>query len=211
MGLTGAITAAVLVASTVVGNPPHIVQQVNLFASPTGTGTACTQTQPCGLAQAQQNVRGLVGQATGDIVVNLAGGTYRRTAPLRFGVADSGQHGHQVVYQAESGQTPTLTGARQVTGFTLVDATKNIYRAAVPISTASRQLFVNGVRADRDRSQNNPGGFSVSATGFTSAGWRTPTNCWAPRASSIWTVEPAGSTTSPARTRTWPPPTWNCR
>lgn len=167
MGLTATVTAAALVAGTFVG-PPHVQQQLTLYAAPAGTGTTCTQqAQPCSLAQAQAQVRTLVAGATGDIVVDLAGGTYRLTDPLRFGVQDSGQHGHHVVYQAEPSQTPIISGARQVTGFTLVDPAKNVYRAAVPAGTQSRQLFVNGVRADRDRTPMNPGGFSVSATGFT--------------------------------------------
>ncbi|HEX4724179.1 MAG TPA: right-handed parallel beta-helix repeat-containing protein [Pseudonocardiaceae bacterium] len=166
MGLSVGVAAATLLASTFVG-PPHVLQQVNLYASPTGGGGTCTQGAPCGLTQAQQQVRTMTAQASGDIVVNLAGGTYRLTSPLRFGVQDSGQNGHHVVYQAEPGQTPVISGATRITGFTLVDATKNVYRAPVPAGTASRQLFVNGVRADRDRGPTNPAGFTVSATGFT--------------------------------------------
>jgi len=168
MGLSATVTALALVASTVTA-PPHVVQQVGLYASPTGTGTSCTQAQPCGLTQARQQVRSLVGSATGDVVVNLAGGTYRLTDALRFGVADSGQHGHQVIWQAEPGQVPVISGARQVTGFTLVDASKNIYRAPVPVGTDSRQLFVDGVRAYRDRGPANPSGFTVTSTGFATA------------------------------------------
>src|SRR5882757_6411458 len=165
MGFSVVIAAAALVAGTF-GNAPHATQ-VTLFASPTGSGTACTQSQPCGLAQAQQTVRTMTGQATGDIVVDLAGGTYRLTSPLRFGVQDSGLNGHKVVYQAVPGQTPVLSGGLRVTGFTLFDATKNIFRAPVPAGTTSRQLFVDGVRAARDRGATNPAGFSLSTTGFT--------------------------------------------
>lgn len=34
-------------------------------------------------------------------------------------------------------------------GFSLYDGAKNIYRASVPVGTQSRQLFVDGVRAQR--------------------------------------------------------------
>src|SRR6266702_3869711 len=98
MGLSVVIAATALVAGTF-GAAPHATQ-VTLFAAPTGAGTACTQSQPCGLVQAQQTVRTMTAQATGDIVVDLAGGTYRLTSPLRFGVQDSGLNGHKVVYQA---------------------------------------------------------------------------------------------------------------
>jgi hypothetical protein len=92
MGLSVVIAATALLAGTV-GAAPHATQ-VTLFASPTGSGTTCTQSQPCGLAQAQQTVRTMTAQATGDIVVDLAGGTYRLTSPLRFGIQDSGPIGH---------------------------------------------------------------------------------------------------------------------
>src|SRR6266699_3302857 len=161
MGFSVVIAATALVAGTF-GGTPHVVQQVTLFASPTGTGTACTQSQPCGLTQAQQTVRTMTAQATGDIVVDLGGGTYRLTSPLRFGVQDSGLNGHKVVYQAVPGQTPVISGGQRVTGFTVFDAAKNIFRAPVPAGVVGRQLFVAGVRADRTRGVVNPAGFSLS-------------------------------------------------
>lgn len=140
-----------------------------LYASPTGSGSSCSTNNPCSLSSARDKVRGLVPHATGDVTVELLGGTYRLTSPLKLGVQDSGTPGHRVVYQAAPGQTPILSGATKVTGFTRVDATKNIYRASVPKGVASRELFVNGVRAVRARTANNPGGFSVTSTGFTTS------------------------------------------
>jgi hypothetical protein len=113
------------------------------------------------------------------VVVQLAGGTYRLTSAFQLGVQDSGRPGHPVVYEAAPGQTPVFSGATRVTGFTKVDAAKNIYRAKVPAGTASRELFVNGARAVRAQGPKNPGGFSVTATGFTTsdpsyASWTNP-------------------------------------
>jgi hypothetical protein len=165
-----AVVAAVVPAIGLLGGPPAAgTPQVTLFASPDGQGFACVAENPCGLATVQAKVRQVAGQVDGDIVVQLLGGTYRLTAPLRFGVQDSGQHGHTVTYTAAPGQHPVLSGALRVTGFTKFDATKDIYRAKVPVGVASRQLFVDGVRADRDRSASNPSGFSVSANGFTTS------------------------------------------
>jgi hypothetical protein len=137
-----------------------------LSVSPTGTGSSCRVTAPCALTTARDKVRALVPRAAGDVIVELDGGTYRLSAPLRLGVEDSGRPGHRVVYRAAAGQTPLLSGARQVTGFTKVDAAKNIYQAAVPAGTESRDLFVDGVRAQRAAGPRDPGGFSVTATGF---------------------------------------------
>ncbi|MBM9503309.1 right-handed parallel beta-helix repeat-containing protein [Actinacidiphila acididurans] len=140
-----------------------------LHVAPDGRGSACTTTSPCTLDTARDQARALVPGATGDVVVELQGGTYRLTGPFRLGVQDSGRPGHPVVYRAAAGQKPVLTGAMKVTGFTRVDAARNIYRADVPAGTASRELFVNGVRADRDRGPRDPSGFSVTPTGFHTA------------------------------------------
>src|ERR1051325_9194484 len=51
--------------------------QTTLYVSPRGSGTACSSSSPCSLSQAKSTVESLVGSMTGDIVVYLAGGTYR--------------------------------------------------------------------------------------------------------------------------------------
>ncbi len=140
-----------------------------LYASPTGTGSSCTQAAPCSLTGAQARVRTLDSTMAGDIDVDLLGGTYRVTDPLRFGPQDSGENGHDVVYQAYPGQVPVISGAQQVSGFSLYDSGKNIYRADVPVGTQSRQLFVDGVRAQRARSALNPAGFTLSGSSFTTS------------------------------------------
>jgi len=104
---------------------------------------------------------------TGDIAVSLAGGTYRLSSTFQLGPQDSGQNGHTVIWQAASGQTPVISGATQVTGWSQYDTGRNIWRASVPAGTASRQLWVNGVEATRARGAMNPGGFSLSGTSFT--------------------------------------------
>ncbi len=140
-----------------------------LYVAPDGHGSTCGSRDPCALTTARDKVRTLIAGAAGDVVVELRGGTYRLTSPLRLGVQDSGRPGHQVVYRAAAGQTPVLSGALKVTGFTQVDAAKNIYRANVPKGTSSRDLFVDDVRADRARGPRDPGGFSVTPTGFTTS------------------------------------------
>ncbi|HEY0805770.1 MAG TPA: hypothetical protein VGD84_11920, partial [Pseudonocardiaceae bacterium] len=140
-----------------------------IYASPDGIGAACQLNNPCSLDMARVNVQKTLLHAQGDVNVDLFGGTYRLTSPLQLGVQDSGSPGHRVVYQAVPGQTPILSGAQQVTGFTKIDATKNIYRASVPVGVTSRELFVNGVRAERARSANNPSGFNTTNTGFTTS------------------------------------------
>ena len=61
---------------------PAFAASTTLYASPSGSGTACSASQPCSITQAKTNVRALNNSMTGDITVELADGTYRLTAPL---------------------------------------------------------------------------------------------------------------------------------
>ena len=140
-----------------------------LYASPGGQGSACDEAAPCSLGQAQTEVRTLTPTMAGDIDVDLLGGGYRLASTFRLGPQDSGENGHQVVYQAAPGQNPVITGARQVTGWSEYNSTKDVYRAAVPVGTQSSQLFVNGARAQRARSALNPSGFTLSGSSFVTS------------------------------------------
>ncbi len=138
-----------------------------LYASPTGTGTACSASAPCSVTQAKTAVEAIDGNMSGDIVVQLAGGTYRLSAPLTLGTADSGSNGYNVIWQAAPGQSPILSGGQQVTGWTLHDSSANIYAAAVPTGVDSRQLYVDGALASRAAIAINRSDVSVTATGLT--------------------------------------------
>ncbi|MFD8321212.1 hypothetical protein [Kitasatospora purpeofusca] len=149
------------------------------YASPTGTGTACTAVAPCSLVGARDLVRSLAPRMASDIRVLLRGGTYRLDRTFELAPQDSGTGGHTVHWQAYPGEEPVLSGARKVTGWSLVDAGTGLHRAAVPSGTESRQLYVDGVRAERTRSEADPGGFTRTATGFTTSdgrytSWRNP-------------------------------------
>lgn len=143
--------------------------QTTLYVAPNGSGTACSPSSPCSLSQAKSTVESLAGSMTADIVVSLAGGTYRLSSPFQLGPQDSGQNGHTVYWEAAAGQTPVFNGATQVTGWSLYDSSHNIWRASVPTGTQSRQLWVNGVAATRARSAMNPSGFTLSGTSFTTS------------------------------------------
>jgi hypothetical protein len=101
------------------------------------------------IAKAQSVIRGINSNMSGDIVVNLASGTYLQTSPLTFMSADSGTNGHNVIYQAASGAVPLISGGQTITGWSLHDSTKNIWQATVGTSLQTRQLYVNGWRANR--------------------------------------------------------------
>ncbi|MCP5537425.1 MAG: discoidin domain-containing protein [Akkermansiaceae bacterium] len=90
-----------------------------------------------------------------DLVVHLRGGRYALAKTLEFTEQDSGSNGHRVVYQNYQNETPVLCGGEPITGWKKVpgkpyyeaDATKALARAGY-----FRQLYVDGVRAQRARS-----------------------------------------------------------
>ncbi|MGW0582505.1 hypothetical protein ACWD25_42760, partial [Streptomyces sp. NPDC002920] len=92
-GFTAALLVGALgtVASSAAPAPPPVL----LHAAPDGSGSACTLSRPCSVLGAQQRERQVLAGNQGagrDVVVVLSDGTYRLTAPLRFGPADSGRN-----------------------------------------------------------------------------------------------------------------------
>lgn len=115
------------------------------------------------LPAAQTGVRAklaamLAGSARLPINVRIAAGEYRLTAPLTFGVGDSGTAAAPVVYRAETAGTVTLSGAVRVAS-TAAAAASTLLNLPAPALAAStirggNQLYVNGRRATLARSPN---------------------------------------------------------
>ncbi len=169
-GLPARAALAAALALAGVAAAPALSQaatMTTLYVSPTGSGTACTSAAPCSLTQAKSSVEAIAGNMSGDIVVQLAGGTYRLSAPLVLGNADSGTNGHNVIWQAASGATPVLSGGQQVTGWTVRDSANNIYVASVPANADSRQLYVDGALAPRAAIPINRSDVSFTTNGMT--------------------------------------------
>ncbi|MCE9630076.1 MAG: hypothetical protein K8S94_05055 [Planctomycetia bacterium] len=119
------------------------------------------------LEQARDTVRSRLasGPQRRDIVVNVRGGTYDFSEALTFNAADSGKNGRTVTWRAAPGETPVISGSRQVTGWTPVInpglnglGTNAVWKADVSaLSNAgrdilglpqfrARQLYIDGVR-----------------------------------------------------------------
>lgn len=136
------------------------------------------------IARAQEVVRTRNAAMTGDIVVHLRGGAYALDEPLRFDHRDSGQGGHDVVYKATPGAMPALCGGRRIDAWQ--EDADGRWKAKVP-DADFRQLYVNGVRAQRARGPFPDGAerygdlkFIDADAGFTLPGhealadWRNP-------------------------------------
>ena len=145
---------------------PAMAAVTTLFASVSGTGTTCSAAAPCSLPAAQAAVRSINSNMADDIVVQLADGVYRQTSPLRFTAADSGTNGRTVTWQAAPSARPVISGARAVTGWSVADSGRNIWRANVGTGVDPRQLYVNGAVAVRARTTLNRSDFTFTSSGM---------------------------------------------
>lgn len=148
------------------------------FVAPTGNdANPGTRSRPFRtLLHAQRMVRDFDRNMQADIRVYLAGGTYRLSKPLLFGLRDSGTNGHKVVWSALPGERPVISGAEQIRGWALADKSRNIWTASVPRTVQSRQMYVDGMRASMAAGlppvalKKTPTGYQASSSAMAS--WR---------------------------------------
>ncbi|ONK14612.1 right-handed parallel beta-helix repeat-containing protein [Streptomyces sp. MP131-18] len=170
-----ALLALPLLATPAVADQGHAAsegREHRLHVAPWGDDSwPGTEERPLATpAAAQQAVRELTDGMTGDIVVSLRGGTYPLAEPLALSAAegDSGTGGHRVIYQAHGYGTAdqervTFSGGREITGWSHAEG--DIWRADVG-SLDTRQLFVNGERAERAALAGEPPAMFPTETGF---------------------------------------------
>ena len=139
----------------------------DIFVSPAGDDKAAGDAgHPFRtLTRAQAAVR--IANKTGDVTVSLTDGVYALDKPLVFTAADGGQQGFTVTWQAAPGAHPVLSGGVPVTGWHVSDAAKNIYAAAVPKGSDTRQLWVNDHLAQRAQIEIPRAAVTFSETGLT--------------------------------------------
>ncbi|MBN9283918.1 MULTISPECIES: hypothetical protein [unclassified Flavobacterium] len=135
--------------------------QVNIYVSPNGLDTnngLSVETAVKNIKKGKEIARGLIGNTamTNDIVVNILPGEYVLNETLVFDSNDGGNNGYYIIYKAfDSSNKPTITGGQKITGWLLHDPLKNIWKATINSGLFSRQLYVNGVKAFRARSEDN--------------------------------------------------------
>lgn len=131
---------------------------VNPSAVSAGNGT---YEQPYGTIQEAQNyVRTRTKDMSENIYVILEDGIYQQDKTITFTSADSGENGFNVIYKAAYGAKPIISGGKQINSWSLYDADKNIWRAPV-IGMTGRQLYVNGRKAIRARTEGPSELFSI--------------------------------------------------
>ncbi|WP_164743500.1 discoidin domain-containing protein [Microbacterium sulfonylureivorans] len=187
--VVAAVAASALVLSGIlcVQSTASAAVTATLYVAPAGSGTACTQSAPCSVAAAQTKVRQIRPVETGDIVVNVSGGTYSLTQPLDFGPQDSGLDAQRrVIWQAAPGANPVLSGETAVTGWTQ-EGSSGVWSAPAPTGvTDTRQLYIDDIRGVRARSDYLPnltlaeqplrgGRFTTPTTPTSMSTWKDPT------------------------------------
>jgi chitodextrinase len=163
-GLLLAAAAFVPITAATQPNAP----ETSVYVAPTGNDQAPgTKNAPFRtLERARDYVRSISHSARGDIDVVLADGTYQLTNTFTLTSADSGVDGHRITYRAAPGAHPVISGGTTLTGWTVSDPVKHIYKTHVG-NLDTRQLYVNGELEQRAKTADNPPGWSKTATGYT--------------------------------------------
>jgi hypothetical protein len=147
-----------------------------IYSAPDGSGTACSLRLPCALGTAKSVAAKAIQHSPGDVHVELAGGTYRLSAPLNFGPQDSGSNGHRIVWEAAGQSKPVLSGGVPITGWKPSPGNPQLWVAPAPAGLDTRQLYADGTRIPRTSGQS-PVALTQTADGFlaaddTLASWR---------------------------------------
>ncbi len=157
---------------------PQSLTAVEFQVAPNGNdANPGTKEEPFAtLERARDAVRRINRDMKEDIVVILHGGTFRLDRTLFFEPEDSGAGGHNVIYRAQAGETPIISGGRPIAGWQRDE--KGRWKAAVPLEDF-RQLYVNGIRATRARGDAPAGLTLAGEDGYTTtvssmADWRHP-------------------------------------
>ena len=122
-GKLGTLLATVVLVGTcaaVTASAAAIPPKADFYVSPGGddSGSGSSEKPFATIARARDAVRAKIAAGlTGDVLVEIRGGTYRQTEPLVFGQADGGDDKHSVTYAAYPGESPVLSGGREISGW----------------------------------------------------------------------------------------------
>lgn len=152
---------------------------VVVYVKPGGLGIGNgTKAMPyTSLESARNAIRPKLANMRGDIYVKLMDGTFNLTKTFNLAPSDSGRNGYRVVYEAANGARPIISGGTSITSWQQT-GDKNIWTAKVPAGFDTRQLYVNGQRAQIAQG-TLPVTLTQTATGYTASAesmtnWQNP-------------------------------------
>lgn len=103
----------------------------------------------------------------GNVYVMLKGGTYRQDAALSF-TPSALDKNNKIIFTSYDGRAE-ISGGRKIDGWTLYDSENNIYRAEAGADIDFRQIYIDGVRGIRARSEGGLTNAKMTDTGYTSS------------------------------------------
>lgn len=162
------------------GAPPAETGMATYYVSPSGSDSnnGSIGAPFLTLTKARDTVRTRISSSmTGDVTVFLRGGVYQQTSTLALTSSDSGKSGYNVLWKAYPGERPMVSGGVPVSGWTLHDSGKNIWKATVGTSLITRGFAINGKKGIRARTQPDfPSGYSAGSSSIS-----TPISTWTNR------------------------------
>ena len=125
------------------------------------------------VARARDEARKLAADMSGNIIIHIEEGTYTLEDTIAFNEKDSGTNGYAVKY---IGNNAVISGGTEISNFTLYDAEKNIYAAKVPEGINFRQVYVDGEKIIRSRSNDDYSTRIIGASRFREDDTMIPEN-----------------------------------
>ncbi len=155
--------------------PPPVPVQAEFYVAANGNdGADGSKSTPFATPErAQQAVRAINRDMTGDIVVHIGSGRYELAERLRFTEADSGSNGFHVRWEGDVQQVPTFSGG-SVLRSEWTEGEDGIWRIKAEGFEHIRELFVNETPAVRARSERKFTGkknYIASDSDFASDGF----------------------------------------
>ena len=129
------------------------------------------QTPFATIERARDEARKYTDDMSGNIVIHIEEGTYTLENTLTFNEKDSGTNGYAVKYV---GDNAVVSGGTQIKDFSLYDADNNIYAAKVPEGLNFRQVYVDGEKIIRSRSNDDYSTRIIGASRFNADGTMIP-------------------------------------
>jgi hypothetical protein len=143
---------------------PAYAYHVAVDGDDTNPGTA--EKPFASIEHARDVIRTTSSMMKDSIVVFVHGGVYPVSEPILFGAMDSGQNGFDIIYRAAEGETPVFSGGITVNGWEQVPDSQ-LWKTTLKDVKTFRQMYVNGVRAQRAASQKSVTGLGWAAGDFS--------------------------------------------
>lgn len=169
-----------LLGAALVAAPPAFAASGPYYVSPSGNDSnPGTVSAPFKTIERARDVVSTVNSSMGaPIVVYLRGGEYVLDQTIVFDASDSGQNGHRITYAAYADEKPIISGGYKLSGWTRIAGGLDIWKATVPAGFKTRDLYVDGARAEIAGTVNglqpdaNQGGSLGSGDPFVGAEWQ---------------------------------------